>query len=296
MLARHRFETAHAHLDVVPARPQQFQPFVRDGRIYGRASQDMKGSGAVLLRLIKDLAALPEPPDVGFMFVTDEEIGGEHGTGFLAQQGWNCGFFLAAEPTDLQICYAQKGVLWVEVDLPGKPSHGSRPWEGQNAIDALRDSLAVLAQRYPTPDESAWVTTAVPTIVQGGTAHNRLPEKITLTLDVRYVPEERPDDVLASLRECFRGGEVRLVLPPFAPLDTNPDEASVRRLAACVAAVTGRPAQLYREHFASDARYYSDRRIPAVCLGPVGAGLHSDEEWVEIDSLMQLYDVLRRFI
>src|SRR5206468_3658706 len=73
----------NAHLDVVPARPEQFQPEVRDGRIYGRASQDMKGSGAVLLRLMKDLAALPEPPDVGFMFVSDEEIGGENGSGEL---------------------------------------------------------------------------------------------------------------------------------------------------------------------------------------------------------------------
>src|SRR5262249_38313957 len=54
----------NAHLDVVPARPEQFKPVVRDGRIYGRGSQDMKGSAAVLLRLLKDLAALPQAPDV----------------------------------------------------------------------------------------------------------------------------------------------------------------------------------------------------------------------------------------
>src|SRR5262245_24580762 len=59
----------NAHLDVVPARPEQFRPEVRGGRIYGRGSQDMKGSGAVLLRLLKDLAALGAPPAVGFKFV-----------------------------------------------------------------------------------------------------------------------------------------------------------------------------------------------------------------------------------
>src|SRR5262245_7404724 len=59
----------NAHLDVVPARLEQFQSEVRDGRIYGRGSQDMKGSGAVLLRLLKDLAALGAPPAVGFKFV-----------------------------------------------------------------------------------------------------------------------------------------------------------------------------------------------------------------------------------
>ena len=286
----------NAHLDVVPARPDQFTASVRDGRIYGRGSQDMKGSGAVLLRLLRDLAALETPPDVGFMFVSDEEIGGEHGTGYLAGAGWGCGFFLAAEPTDMQICYAQKGVLWVEATLPGKPAHGSRPWDGQNAMATLRDGLVALERRFPTPDEPAWLTTAVPTIVDGGSAHNRLPEKVVLTLDVRHVPEDRPEAIVAALEQCFGAGQVRLVLPPFPPLATDPQDPAVQRLAAATAAVTGQPARLYREHFASDARYYSDRRVPSVCFGPVGAGLHSDDEWVAVDSLVELYQVLRRFV
>jgi succinyl-diaminopimelate desuccinylase len=285
----------NAHLDVVPARAGQFQPEVREGRIYGRGSQDMKGSGAVLLRLMRDLAAFDAPPNVGFMFVTDEEIGGVEGTGYLLREGWRCGFFLAAEPTDMQICFAQKGVLSVEVELTGRPAHGSRPWDGQNAIAALREGLVRMERRYPTPDEAAWLTTVVPTIVRGGEADNRLPESVILQLDIRHIPEERPEDIIAVLQACYPRGEVRL-LRRGSPLATDPQDADVRRLAECVAAVTGQPAQLYREHFASDARYYSDAGIPAVCFGPRGAGLHSDEEWVEIASLGQLYQVLRRFV
>jgi succinyl-diaminopimelate desuccinylase len=285
----------NAHLDVVPARPEQFEPEVRDGRLYGRASQDMKGSGAVLLRLIKDLAALPEPPDVGFMFVSDEEIGGENGSGELLRAGWSCGFFLAAEPTDLDICFAQKGCMWVEVHLRGQPAHGSRPWDGINAFAALREGLAAMEQRYPTPDESTWLTTVVPTIVHGGEAGNRLPESLVLTLDIRHIPEEQPEQVLAALRACYPDGDVRLIRGGV-PLASDPNDAQIARLAACAATVTGRTPKLYREHFASDARFYSDVGIPSVCFGPVGAGLHSDEEWVEIDSLEQLYQVLRRFV
>lgn len=285
----------NAHLDVVPARPEQFRPEVRDDRIYGRASQDMKGSGAVLLQLLKDLAALAEPPDVGFMFVSDEEIGGENGTGELLRQGWRCGFFLAAEPTDMQICFSQKGPMWIEIHLPGQPAHGSRPWEGRNAIAALREGLVALERRYPTPDEPAWRTTVVPTIVRAGEAGNRLPEQAVLTLDIRHVPEERPDAIVAALRDCFPGCEVRL-LRSGSPLATDPNEPRVQRLAGEVAAVTGQPAQFSREHFASDARFYSEAGIPAVCLGPVGAGLHSDEEWVDIASLAQLYEVLWRYV
>ena len=296
----------NAHLDVVAARPEQFNPAVRDGRIYGRASQDMKGSGAVLLRLMRDLAGQPEPPDVGFMFVSDEEIGGEHGTGHLARQGWSCGFFLAAEPTDLQICYAQKGAMWVELFLPGVPAHGSRPWDGTNAIAALRDGLVALERRFPTPDEAAWLTTVVPTIVQGGTTGNRLPEGVSLTFDIRHVAEDQPNQIMAALRECFPGAEIR-IQRGGGPLDSDPSDATIQRLAACAEQVTGQPTRMYREHFASDARFYSERKIPAVCfghrvleqcyvLGPIGAGLHSDEEWVDIDSLVQLYNVLRRYV
>jgi succinyl-diaminopimelate desuccinylase len=285
----------NAHLDVVPGRPEQFQPEVRDGRIYGRASQDMKGSGAVLLRLIKDLAALPKPPDVGFMFVSDEEIGGENGSGELLRAGWNCGFFLAAEPTDLDICFAQKGCMWVEIHMRGQPAHGSRPWDGINAFAALREGMAAMEQRYPTPDEAAWITTVVPTIVHGGEAGNRLPESLVLTLDIRHIPEERPEQIIAALESCYPDGEVRL-MRSGVPLASDPHDAQITRLAACAAAVLGRAPQLYREHFASDARFYSDIGVPSVCFGPVGAGLHSDEEWVEIDSLVQLYQVLQRFV
>lgn len=58
---------------------------------------------------------------------------------------------------------------------------------------------------------------------------------------------------------------------------------------------TGRMPRLFREHFATDARYYTHVGIPAVCVGPVGAGLHSDEEWVTIASLVDLYAVCRAY-
>jgi succinyl-diaminopimelate desuccinylase len=285
----------NAHLDVVPGRPEQFVPQVRDGRIYGRGAQDMKGSAAVLLRLIKDLAALPERPDVAFQFVGDEEIGGMHGTRVLLEErGWRCGFFLAAEPSDLQICYAHKGALWIDVTLPGRPSHGSRPWEGENPIAALTSGLAAVAQRYPIPDEPAWMTTVVPTVIHAGDAGNRSPNAARLTLDIRFVPEDQPDDIVAALRESFPSATIE-GRAPAAPLATDPEHALVQELAGCIGSVRGGPVGFYREHFCTDARFYSSAGIPSVCLGPVGAGLHSDEEWVDIASLAQTYEILRRF-
>jgi succinyl-diaminopimelate desuccinylase len=285
----------NAHLDVVPARPEQFVPELRDGRIYGRGSQDMKGAAAVLLCLLRDLAALEQRPDVGFMFVTDEEIGGIDGTNYLLQQGWGCEFFLAAEPTDLAICFEQKAAMWLEVTLRGVPAHGSRPWAGVNTISLLRDCLVALEERFPTPTEESWVTTVVPTVVHGGEAGNRLPETLKMSLDIRRIPTQSAEEVFALLNECFPAGAISTALNG-PPLMTDPEDAFVQSLAEQAAAVTGKPTHFYREHFASDARFYSEAKIPSVCFGPVGAGLHSDEEWVEIASLGQLYQILHRFV
>lgn len=286
----------NAHLDVVPARPDQFVAQLRDGRIYGRGSQDMKGAAAVFLRLLKDLAALDNPPDVGFQFVSDEEIGGLDGTGLLLELGWRCGFFLAGEPTDLQICYAQKGIMRVDIVQPGKPAHGSRPWEGTNAIAALRDGLVALERRFPTPDEPAWMTTVVPTIVHGGTAENRLPEDVRMRLDIRYIADDTPASIIAGIAECFPRAQIIGDPIEGGLLNTDINAPPVQRLAAAIAEVTGRPATFYREHYGSDARFYSDAGIPAVCCGPTGAGLHSDEEWVDAESLVQFYQIARGLV
>ncbi len=286
----------NGHLDVVAARAEQYQPVVRDGRIYGRGSQDMKGACAVLMRLMGDLAALPDPPDVGFMFVTDEEIGGFHGTNYLLEHGWRSTFFIAAEPTDLNICYAAKGMVRFDITLHGRPAHGSRPWEGVNPIHLLRDGLLALERRFPTPREAVWATTAAPTVVRGGDTLNRIPESVTLALDIRHVPEETPDEIEEAVRACFPGATVTRNSNGGIPLMTDPNDPHLARLAASVERITGRQPAFYREHYGSDARFYSGAGIPAICFGPAGEGLHSDHEWVNIASLEQLYRILRDFV
>jgi succinyl-diaminopimelate desuccinylase len=287
----------NGHLDVVVARPAQFAPEVRDGRIYGRGSQDMKGSCAVMLRLIRDLAALPERPDVGFQFVTDEEIGGRDGTGRLLAEGWRCGFMLCLEPTDMGVLYEHKGAMWLELRLPGRPSHGSRPWDGHNPVADLAAGLAAIAQRFPVPaGPESWRTTVTPTNIRAGAgSRNQVPPEATVTFDIRYIPDDTPAGIQAALQECFPSAEV--LLGSGGPgLRTDPEHPEVCRVADLLEARLGHSPRFYREHFATDARYYTNAGIPAICVGPVGAGLHSDEEWVSIDSLVDLYHVCRTYI
>jgi succinyl-diaminopimelate desuccinylase len=293
---KHAKLVLNAHLDVVPARPTQFEPEFRDGRMYGRGTQDMKGAGAVLLRLAQDLAQQADPPDVNFQFVTDEEIGGMHGTNLLLNLGYTCDFFITAEPTDLNICYMHKGAAPIKVTIHGVPAHGSRPWDGRNPIHTLRDGLIALEKVYPTPDEEAFVTTVVPTIINGGEAGNRIMEDLVLRLDIRRIPTESAAEVLAKVKTCFPEHATVELMGDGVPLDTNPEHPAVQQLAQIVRDTTGRPAHFYREHFGTDARFYSSQGIAAVCCGPVGAGLHSDNEWADIDGFVETYKVFAELV
>ncbi len=286
----------NGHLDVVAAEPEQFEPQIRNGRVYGRGSLDMKGSMAVLMRLLKGLAALEPLPDVGVQFVCDEEIGGEHGTGRLISEGWRCGFFIAAEPTDLRICYEQKGGVWLQVKLTGQPGHASRPWDAANPLYALGAGLGALARRFPTPAGEVWQTTVVPTVLNtSGISANQVPAEVTLSIDIRRTSEDSPESLIAALQECFPTATV-ITRQLVSPLRTSADDPHIQRLSHVAAQVCGQPTASYREHFASDARFYSAAGIPAICFGPTGQGLHANPEWVEIDSLVQFYDILQQYI
>ncbi len=285
----------NGHLDVVAAPPALFTPEVRDGRIYGRGAQDMKGSVAVMLLLLKTLATSDTRPDVGVQFVPDEEIGGTLGTGRLIEEGWQCQFFIAGEPTDLNIVNEHKGGVWLRLDLPGEPTHASRPWTGQNPLFALAEGLQRLHERFPPPTEDSWQTTYTPTRVDMHNSMNQVPPVAKLHVDIRRIPADDPHELVAAVAACFPTATVK-VNHMVSPLVTDGDHPDVQRLMQTVQAVAGHTPVTYREHFGTDARFYSAVGIPAVCIGPVGAGLHSDEEWVDIASLEQYFHILHHYI
>ena len=299
---RHSRLIFNAHVDVVPAREEQWQAEERDGRLYGRGTQDMKGAAAVYMRVIKDLAALPQAqrPDVSFQFVTDEEIGGARGTARLRDQGWTADGFIAGEPTDLNICYGAKGILWVEVEQPGVPGHGSRPWDGINPIERLAGGIQRLLERYPRPAQPIWRTTVTPAIIHGGDAGNRIPAEARLRLDVRWTPEEGADAVLAEIERAFAQPTAPqpqiTIIQRGTALNTAADDPFIEEIKAAQKRQLGNDPDLFREHFGSDARFYSDVQIPAVCWGPEGAGLHTDNEWVSIAGLVRYYACVRALL
>lgn len=285
----------NGHLDVVAGRAEQFVPRERDGRLYGRGAADMKGGVAALLAVMARLRRQPVPARVKLQLVADEETGGANGTGYLVETGETGDFVICAEPTNLAIAVQAKGILQVDLTAVGRAAHGSRPWEGENAIiKAYRllaqiNSLPFLREQSPFYDGPSLNVARI----AGGEVYNKVPDRCQVSLDIRYLPEQDAAEIRRQIEAVAGSVHVHAVGEPVC---TSPADPYVRRLAAAAEAVTGRAPSFVGQHGSADTRYFARLGIPAVEFGPAGGNWHGDEEYVTVVSLEQYIEILWEFL
>jgi|SRR3989344_2081445 len=284
----------NGHVDVVSAKDSQFEPMIRDGKIFGRGALDMKSGLAVLIVLMKHLSQQQIRLPIGLSIVTDEEIGGQNGTGYLTEQEGKPKFFLSAEPTDLQIGNEARGIIWLKIKTVGKAAHASSPWLGENANVKLVNLLKKLNELYPTPNNEEWVTTRNLSTIKGGETTNKVPDLAEATLDIRYIPSDNPDEIIREIRNIDPQSEVEIINKEPASYTDGGNEFIVKLKQSLKS--SGVEPKLLKKFAASDARFYTRKNIPAVVFGPSGQGQHSDNEFVDVSSLEKLYNVLLDFI
>jgi succinyl-diaminopimelate desuccinylase len=287
----------HGHLDVVPARPEQFQPRIDGDRLYGRGAYDMKGGLAAMMCALKDLER-QERVRVRLVCVPDEESEeiDERSTDRMVKLGLGGDFAITGEPTDLHIGIQAKGVLVMRIQVHGRSAHSSTPWLGDNAVLKAVDVFRAI-ESLPFSRESSEMFDR-PSInlgrIQGGDALNRVPDECTMAVDVRYLPGQDPEEILRQVRQISAIEVTRtFVWPTVAVARANP---FVRALRDAVArAVLGEVMSVGRDG-ASDAAAFIQAGIPAVEYGPAGDGHHGPEEWVSISSLARYRRSLGDFV
>ena len=288
----------HGHLDVVPGRPEQFEPRVEGDRLIGRGAYDMKGGLAAMMCALKDLEQ-QERVRVRFVCVPDEESEelDERSTDAIVQQGLTGDFAITGEPTDLHIGVEAKGVLAMRIEVEGRAAHSSTPWLGDNAILKAIDVFRAI-ESLPFSRESTELFDR-PSInlgrIEGGDAVNKVPDACTMAVDIRYLPGQDPGDILAQVRGIPGLTISRTFIHPTVSVSrANPH---VRALCEAVARTNpDREALSVGRDGASDAAAFIAAGIPAVEFGPGGAGHHGPEEWVSLSSLARYRRALGDFI
>ncbi len=287
----------HGHLDVVPARPEQFVPRIEGDHLIGRGAYDMKGGLAAMMCAVRDLAD-QSAVRVHFLCVADEETDedAKKGSDYLVEQGYRGDFAITGEPTDLHIGVQAKGVLAMRVEVSGTAAHGSTPWLGDNAVLKALDVFRRI-ESLPFARESSDLFDR-PSInlgrILGGDALNKVPDRCVIDVDVRYLPGQDPDAILADVR-ALPDSEVS-VLFHRGPACVDRDNPFVRALAEAVADGRSTETISVGRHGASDAVSFLDAGVPAVEFGPTGGGHHGPDEWVSISSLERYRAALVRFV
>ena len=287
----------HGHLDVVPAVPEQFEPRIDGDHLIGRGAYDMKGGLAAMMCATRDLAA-QEGVRVHFVCVCDEESDDEHGRGsdLLVERGFLGDFAITGEPTDLHIGVQAKGVLAIRIEVHGRSAHGSTPWLGDNAVLKAMDVFRAI-ESLPFARESSELFDR-PSInlgrVVGGDVPNKVPDRCAIDVDIRFLPGQDPDEILAAIAEM---PDVH-VHPFFRrdPVIVPRDNAYVMLLAEAVAGVPAAERISVGRDGASDITSWLNAGVPGVEFGPIGGGHHGPEEWVSIQSLERYRRALVDFV
>jgi succinyl-diaminopimelate desuccinylase len=287
----------HGHLDVVPGRPEQFEPLIEGDRLIGRGAYDMKGGLAAMMCALKD-AESQDQIRVRLICVPDEESEelDERSTDAAVQRGLGGDFAITGEPTDMHIGVEAKGVLVMRIVVHGRAAHSSTPWLGDNAVLKAVDVFRAI-ETLPFSRESSEMFDR-PSInlgrINGGDALNKVPDRCEMAVDVRYLPGQDPGEILAQVRAIPGIDVTRTFIHP--PVTVSRTDPFVRALGEAVSrSIKGEVMSVGRDG-ASDAASFIEAGIPAVEFGPAGAGHHGPEEWVSLSSLARYRRALADFV
>ncbi|MCA9174253.1 MAG: M20 family metallopeptidase [Planctomycetales bacterium] len=305
------------HQDTVPVEGMVIEPFggeLREGRLYGRGACDVKGTMACMLAALRELSATSPQQRSSLMLActVDEEQGG---AGAIAlPQIWESGelprpdIAIVAEPTELDVVVAHKGVLRWTCRTRGRAAHSSAPHEGDSAIYRMAAVVSAL-QRYqdevlarrPAHPLLGRPTLSVGTI-RGGVGVNLVPDACEIEIDRRLLPGESPaaaqGDVTHFLASLDLAGEKIVHEPPYLESRGLSDEANgemAERLARAARSV-GAAGRKIGVPFGTDASRLAPH-VPCVVFGAGSiAQAHTIDEWIAVKQLEDTTTALVNFM
>lgn len=319
------------HLDTYPiGDPQRWtvDPLgaeLRDGRLYGRGSADMKGGIAALLFVMRTFATLgrPFPGELVLALAGDEESMGELGTQRLIETVptvFGDAVIVADVGSPAVVRCGEKGMIWIDLTARGRSAHGAHVHQGDNAIDALLACLAGLkaleGMPITLPDVVARTMAAAEELseplggageravmsritvnvgrIEGGLSANLVADRASAQLDIRLPLGATVAQVEAGIERILAGHpNVRHeVTRRYEPTWTDPGHAIVTACLSGAADVLRRPVCANMRVGASDARLWRRAGIPTVVCGLTPHNLGAPDEFLEVAELPDLAAIL----
>jgi len=297
----------NGHVDTVKGASYNGDPFsgdVKDGKLYGRGSYDMKAGVAASLISLAQLKDARLQGDVLVACVADEE-NLSSGTEEVLEAGWRADGAIVCEPTELDVVIAHHGFVWFTVDIIGTAAHGSRYDLGVDAICKAGYFLVKLDQYSQDilrkrPHSILGTGSIHASLIKGGEEASSYPALCTVTGECRTIPGESVALVEAELQKIL--DELNQSVPDFKyslrigfsrkPFEADKDSTFVSNAIGTIRKVLGREIVCKAGFGWADSALLADQDIQTFIIGVDGAGAHADTEYATTDSISSLAEIL----
>ena len=273
----------NAHVDVVPAENDaQFSPVIEGDWIVGRGSGDCLGNAVCAA---KTLCEAGPGVSIGAIFSSDEEAGGRT-TEHMVRLGYAARRLVCVLDNfdDDNICFAQKGIMYLKLSARGTSGHSSTPWLFDNPIDKLVTGWARLLEKWKNPaKDDQWHASIAGTMLHAGIIANQIPDTAEMTVNVRTTRPEEEESIMKFIRETT-GLEVEYV-SGRPPLAVRSDAEDLDLLAEVMAEHFGKKPGFTRMNGATDACHFAAGSAPVAIIGIRFSGAHAKSERASLSSL-----------
>ncbi|MGD2094177.1 MAG: M20 family metallopeptidase [Phycisphaerales bacterium] len=299
------------HLDVVgPGEAKwensPFEAVESDGRIYGRGSTDMKGGIAAVVTAIRQIvdSGVKLQGDIVFAAVAGEEVDSCGAGRFISNRTGLPEFtgVIIPEPTDFTIVTAHRGMLWIEVTTKGKTAHGSTPHLGINAISSMQSVLNELGNYEIDVEPHKLLGECSMSIntIAGGKAVNVVPDKCSIEIDIRTLPGQNHQNVIADLEKIFAklksenpqfDADIRIIRQVGA-LETDCNNDFVMKFCSVVGTNETKAVG-----FTTDGPHFTPLGAPVIIFGPGKPELcHKPDEYIDIGDVEKAAEYYKTLI
>lgn len=282
---------------------------ITEGRLYGRASKDMKAGIASFLKAAEAIvkSGVKLKGDLQLTFCVDEETAKDKGLGFMVQKGYvKTDASVQSETYSFgDIMVADAGFLWLQLTTEGASVHcqlDSERKRGVNAVEKMAKIILALRDLDLDFEEHPLFKGMSPSITPGTTIASRVgehpnvvPETCTATVDIRLLPGQRADEAMESIRRLINGlqerdGDIRFKMKEIGRREPNEiplDDPIIEVCARNFEKITGKKARVVGHEMTSDNFWLRKAGISAVHFGPGNLTAHKPNEFIDISEIKE---------
>lgn len=280
------------HIDVVPAEENQFCAYIKNNLIYGRGAIDMKSQVATFIYFMKHYVG---NKNIGALITSDEEIGGFNGTP-KALEKFGIDAKVAIVPDggyNYQLINSERGVLQLNIDVFGKSVHSSKEPEGINALTRAMDIYYDI-KKHLSETSPDCQTVNLARLSTDNLVYNKVPDQANMLIDIRYDSKSDIEYVYKFLDKCEN--LKYFVYAKASPFYIDVNNEIVKKYVSICKDVLSKDIEIAECPAASDARFFSEKNVPAIMMNPEGQDMHGRNESINIDSFEKTLKIYEKFV